>query len=95
MLEPTGAGVHASPMISCGDALGDFGEASAVAHEWDDGVALYVDEAGADDVTGCIHDFVYAVAGDGPRRFNGGYFTIFKSDVAVEIGVASAVDDPA
>ena len=58
-------------------------------------MALYVDEAGANDVTGCIDDFVYAVAGDGPRWFNGGYFAIFKSDIAVEIGVASAVDDPA
>ena len=39
-------------------------------------MALYVDEAGADDVTGRIDDFAYAVVGDGPRRFDGGYFTV-------------------
>lgn len=55
-------------------------------------MALDVDEAGTDDVTGCIDDFVYAVAGDGPRRFDGGYFAVLKSYVAVEIGVAGAVD---
>ena len=75
------------------DALGDFGETSTIAHQWDDGVALYVDKSGADDVTGRIDDFADAIVGDGPRRFDGGYFTVLKSDVAVEIGVASAVDD--
>ena len=56
-------------------------------------MALYVDEARTDDVTGCIDDFADVIAGDGPRWFDGGYFSVLKRDVAVEIGVASAVDD--
>ncbi len=58
-------------------------------------MALYVDEAGADDVTGCIDDFADTIAGDGPRWFDGGDLAVFQSDVAVEPGVAGAVDDPA
>ena len=38
----------------CGDALCDFGEAAAVDHEGEDGVALNVDEAGAGDEAGGI-----------------------------------------
>ena len=62
---PIGAGVHASPMISvvmpCVILERHRPSRMSGTMEW----LWDVDEAGADDVTGCIDDFVYAVAGDG------------------------------
>ncbi len=73
------------------DALGDLGKGSPIDHEGPDRVAENVDEAGADDMTGCVHEFGCVAWVNGARRRQRGNAVAGQRYIAVKPRVTGPV----